>query len=129
MMKYKKQFIITAILFMVTTVFANPVINTPDKSIVITAKKQHTFNITLPSNPTTGYSWFLTDYNHQLLKPVNHQYVAPNNKLMGAGGFEIWTFNIQQEVPVPQKTTVTFTYQRPWETNDAKTETFTVLTQ
>ena len=107
MMKYKKQFIITAILFMVTTVFANPVINTPDKSIVITAKKQHTFNITLPSNPTTGYSWFLTDYNHQLLKPVNHQYVASSNKaLMGAGGFEVWTFDVKKEAfNVPQKTT------------------------
>src|SRR3989338_9840306 len=130
-MKIIQTLCVTLMCFFTIITFATETItaSTPDKSIVITAKKQHTFNIILPSNPTTGYSWFLTDYNHQLLKPVNHQYVAPNNKLMGAGGFEIWTFNIQQEVPVPQKTTVTFTYQRPWETNDAKTETFTVLTQ
>lgn len=88
------------------------------------------FEIKLSSNPTTGYSWFLQEYNARLLEPVKHVYQAPENKngLVGAPGFERWTFRVKSaSFVVPQQTKIRFVYVRPWETADSvKQQVFTV---
>ncbi|EKD72859.1 MAG: hypothetical protein ACD_45C00565G0002 [uncultured bacterium] len=81
------------------------------------------FQIKLISNATTGYSWFLQDYNSSLLQAVRHIYQAPQNrKIMGAPGYEVWTFKVKPAgFIVPQQTTLRFIYMRPWEKDNAAT--------
>ena len=90
---------------------------TDAKPVVMVSKDKVEFVIKLKSNPTTGYSWFLRDYDSKIVEPVSHVYEAPTDKkLMGAPGYELWTFKIKSAgFVVPQRTTLRFMYARPWE--------------
>lgn len=82
----------------------------------IAVDAQHTeFVIKLKSNPTTGYSWFLREYNHNLISPEKHSYQASNTKLIGASGYELWTFRVKPTAfVVPHQMVLRFVYARPW---------------
>lgn len=76
----------------------------------------------LPSNPTTGYSWFLTSYNKNLLTLIKHQYFPISagktcaKPLIGAGGYEVWQFKATKNaLKAPQITYIKLIYARPWE--------------
>jgi inhibitor of cysteine peptidase len=103
---------------------------TEDKSAIIATAKKPEFIIKLNSNPTTGYGWFLRSYDSNLVMPVKHVYVAPDKKLVGAPGYELWTFRIKPAaLVVPQQTMITLVYARPWETESqegAMQKVFTV---
>lgn len=87
-----------------------------ERTGIIVKPDQPTFSITLKSNPTTGYSWFLRDYHTDLIKPIKHQFKAGDAKLMGAPGSEIWTFQVKPAAfAVPQQTLIRMVYARPWE--------------
>jgi inhibitor of cysteine peptidase len=84
------------------------------------------FKVTLASNPTTGYSWALAKpLDEKIVKLVTNVYVAPETRLVGAGGNQIWTFKAAGE----GKTEIALKYVRPWETNVApvKTTNFPVV--
>lgn len=106
-----------------TNIFALPAttatneIVTQEKPIAVVSPNKTTFEIQLKSNPTTGYSWFLRDYNNNLLEPVKHEFIAPKDKkLAGAPGMESWKFKAKPAAfLVPQETTIRFVYMRPWE--------------
>jgi inhibitor of cysteine peptidase len=105
---------------------------TEQKSSITVASTQPEFTIQLKANPTTGYSWFLREYENQWLTPTNHQYHAPENKrLMGAPGFETWSFKMTPEAfKVPHQTLIRFVYARPWEKNNqTNSVVFVVSTQ
>jgi inhibitor of cysteine peptidase len=86
-----------------------------NRNIVVTADK-NTFTLHLKSNPTTGYSWFLREYDANLLAPKKRTYVPAGKKLIGGGGSETWTFAVKQAgFVVPQQTTFRMMYARPWE--------------
>lgn len=97
--------------------FANNTIYTEDKPNITVTKTSPEFTIKLKSNPTTGYSWVLRAYNANLILPVKHFFQRPSNqKLMGAGGYELWTFRVKPAGFVaPQQTTIRMIYARPWE--------------
>ena len=78
---------------------------------------QPQFTIKLKSNPTTGYTWLLREYDTQLITPVRHEFVAnKEKKLTGAPGYDFWTFQVKPEAfVVPQQRTIHFVYVRPWE--------------
>lgn len=80
---------------------------------VPTGKTQ--FSIQLASNPTTGYKWFILNYDKQL-QLTSHVYLPPQNNRIGAGGNEIWNFKILN-LPL-QKTVIHFQYARPWNRQD-----------
>lgn len=81
------------------------------------------FIIQLKSNPTTGYSWYLRDYDGNILSPVKHVFVKPNSQLMGAPGYERWTFKVKPAgFIVPQQTTLRFIYTRPWQAGENATQ-------
>ncbi|MFH1327616.1 MAG: protease inhibitor I42 family protein [Candidatus Bathyarchaeota archaeon] len=86
------------------------------------------FNITLESNPTTGYQWQLAEpLDESILNLIGSEYQAPENGLIGAGGEEIWTFEA-----VDQGTTeISMEYVRPWETDVApiKARTFVIIVE
>lgn len=96
---------------------------TEQKTGVVVTAEQPEFSIKLKSNPTTGYSWFLREYHSRYLTPVKHVFQAPvNRKLVGAPGFEVWTFRMKPEAfTVPLQTALRFIYARPWEKSGQST--------
>ncbi len=72
------------------------------------------FQLTLGSNPTTGYRWVFDGQSSGIVvqegKPV---YAAdnPDKGLMGGGGIEHWTFRAVK----PGMETLRLEYRRPWE--------------
>lgn len=104
---------------------------TEDKPVISVTAEHPQFVVRLKSNPTTGYSWFLRDYNSEFIKPIHHVFEAPaNKKLMGAPGYEVWTFEVKPEAfTVPHQMVVRFAYVRRWEVSDnAKQVVFKVTT-
>lgn len=74
--------------------------------------RYQTIKVTLASNATTGYSWDLLVAPYQkVLKLVSSEYIAPNTRLAGAGGHEIWIF----KPTGPGKTYFKLGYLRPFE--------------
>lgn len=87
------------------------------------------FTIQLPSNPTTGYSWFLKDYDDRFISPVKHQYISPKDARAGAGGMETWTFKATRAAfYVPQMTQISFVYAQPWNLESVSDNVITVVT-
>ncbi len=95
-----------------------------EKPIIMVSSDKPSFVIKLKSNPTTGYSWFLREFNSSLVEPVKQHFEAPTDKkLMGAPGYELWTFRAKPAAfLVPQQTTIRFVYARPWEAADNSTQ-------
>ena len=79
---------------------------------MITAKVGEEFTIVLDSNPTTGYSWKLSDnFSGGIVQLVSSSYIPPVTRRKGAGGEEIWRF----KAVAAGKTTISLEYIRPWE--------------
>ena len=105
------------------SVYADTPTYTEDKTSIVADVKQLTFIIKLKSNPTTGYSWFLREYDADLITPVKHEFQQPEKKLIGAPGFELWTFRMKHAAfTVPQQTALRFVYARPWQGADNSTQ-------
>ncbi|MHB9112660.1 MAG: protease inhibitor I42 family protein [Thermoleophilia bacterium] len=63
-------------------------------------KPGETVDVTLKSNPTTGYHWEINSYDKQIIEPVGEpDYTAdPGSEgLTGAGGTETFTFRALAE--------------------------------
>jgi len=80
----------------------------------LTVKVNKEFNITLESNPSTGYQWF-QDVNSSFLKIISSQYCPPEDmnesNITGEPGTQIFTFKAVKT----GKTDITMKYARPWE--------------
>jgi inhibitor of cysteine peptidase len=99
-------------------------IYTEDKLNIMVAPGQPEFTIKLKSNPSTGYSWFLREYDNTLITPVKHAFQQPTKGLIGAPGYETWVFRVKQAAfIVPQQTTIRMIYARPWQGSDSSTQT------
>ena len=48
--------------------------------------------VTLDSNPSTGYSWRLTQLDPTIVENTSQKYIAPSGQAIGAGGTEQWEF-------------------------------------
>lgn len=97
------------------------------KNIIVT-QDNPTFKIKLISNASTGYMWFLSDYDRELIEPIKQDYLAPDSKLMGAPASELWTFKLKSsKAPVSQLTSLALVYARPGQKpEDTTKETFTI---
>lgn len=75
------------------------------------AKKAQTATLELPSNPTTGYEWQAVQDKE--LFDISSEYVEDekDQEMVGVGGRQIFTLTPKEA----GKTTVTFSYIRPWE--------------
>jgi len=81
--------------------------------------------ITLPSNPTTGYSWQVAQIDPKTLKQqgeAEYQQSSGSKDLVGAGGTETFRFEALQ----PGETTLQLAYHRPWEIGVPPIQTFSV---
>jgi len=78
--------------------------------------KNQTFEITLKSNPTTGYKWkWIKEYPSKIIDSVSSTYLQDKAEpyMLGVGGNEIWKFK-GKETGVE---TLVFEYCRSWEKN------------
>ena len=118
------------ILFFATSTFAAADMGeftNPDKSIIVSSQNP-AFTLRLKSNPATGYSWFLISYDHQLLTAENQEYVRSTSQLVGAEGYELWTFQLKPAaMNVPRVLKIVMRYARPWEVNSGDETVFTVV--
>lgn len=93
---------------------------TAQHPLVMVTARQPEFIVRLPSNPTTGYRWFLREVP-DAIRPLSSKYVKPaeSNLLVGSGGEEVWRFRVTA-TPVPRQWKLHFVYARPFETAVAK---------
>lgn len=123
----KKLFIVST-LFISTSIFAAekaPVFSSPKTPIVVSHQNAE-FVITLPSNPTTGFSWHAKSFHKAYIGIVGHKYVAPQNKkLIGAPGYEAWCFRVKKADT--GTTHIVMQYARPWTKQGATESVFTVV--
>lgn len=105
------------------SVFSDPAQN------IIVSQHQPQFTITLASNPTTGYRWYLLKYDAHFMTLINHTYSKPTSLLPGAGGQETWIFGVNTIVfKAPQISKIDLLYARPWNLKDhSKSVEFTVV--
>lgn len=83
-----------------------------------------TIKVTLPSNPSTGFKWALSDISDPavLEQSGESEYVLPDSSLVGSAGEEVWTFK-----PVGRGTsTIVMEYSQPWENGTKKEWTMTI---
>ena len=74
-------------------------------------RKPQTMKISLESNPSTGYSWTVTQDTE--LFDVSDEYIESQSEegMVGVGGQQVFTL----EPKAVGTTDVTFVYSRPWE--------------
>ena len=72
-----------------------------------------TFTLSLASNPTTGYSWSLSDnWDKKLLSAIGDEYLSQGKpSIVGQGGHQLFKFKALQN----GKTELNLIYARPWE--------------
>ncbi len=83
------------------------------------------FKIVMQANPTTGYQWQIAQpLDDTRVKLLGSAYRYDEPTLAGSGGAEVWTFRGVGE----GRTSISFKYVRPWETNaaPARSETYSV---
>lgn len=88
--------------------------------------KQDDFTVHLPANPTTGFQWYLLDYDSKLFEVINRQYISSKVGVMGAGGYMLYTFKIKKQEKYPRKSVLEFKHARSWEPNTASIHKVTV---
>ena len=91
----------------------------------IKVKAGQKFTIRMTSNPTTGHGWQLSKaLDEKVVQLVTNAYIPPDSKLMGAGGYEAWTFKAVGE----GQADISMKYVRSWEKDQpARTNVFTVI--
>ncbi len=88
-----------------------PLSSQTDLINVIEKVQGEQFKISLPENPSTGYSWEV-NYDTCILRLDNHVYTPEGEQAIGSGGSAQFTFTALEE----GLTLITFSLKRPWET-------------
>jgi inhibitor of cysteine peptidase len=93
---------------------------TENNPIVMVTPDHPEFTLKLKSNPTTGFRWYLQNYNIDLIEPIAQENeVSKDKKIMGAPIHELWTFRVKPAAfVVPTRTKIQLIYLRPWEKSD-----------
>ena len=100
-------------------------VNDNDNGGQVTLRQGQILAVTLESNPTTGYSWYMVEKQDSILEKFGDTLYFPSEQddgTVGAGGWEILYFksiNIGQE-------TLELIYRRSWETDVEPIKTFSI---
>lgn len=102
----------------------NPLPEPTDPTQLMTVPAGETFDIVLPSNPSTGYHWnIIPELDENTLQFVGQNYKAEQPVMPGSGGVEVWTFRAVSA----GDTTIALGYYPPDnETDPEETITFSV---
>lgn len=95
-----------------------------ETSTSIQAAVGQQFEISLASNPTTGYTWEKSEaYDKAYVELLSSKYIGPKEAIPGAGGTHQFLFKALKA----GSTTIKLTYKRSWEsTASDKTITYNV---
>lgn len=100
---------------------------------ILSESKDGSFNIELPANLSTGFQWYLYDYNRNILELLNYNYIPSEDskKLAGAPGLAKWTFKVNSNIKGPVYTKLKLIYKRAFEklNNQDSTEIITIFIQ
>ena len=101
-------------LLLSVAVFAETVLTEADCGKTVRLKSQEEAVVTLPSNPTTGYSWEMAEQGVDAAVVLVSKEVrtsAGESGRVGAGGLEHFRLRLRKA----GRFTVTFVYRRAWE--------------
>jgi inhibitor of cysteine peptidase len=110
--------------------FADQTVRIPDS--------QSVFTLQLKANATTGYQWFLEDYNPTYFTFLGYQYIAPNHtstdpnapKLVGAPGLAQFKFQVNPSFHQgPLTSTIHLVYGQPWNMTATTGTTITLISE
>ena len=96
-----------------------------DDGQTVSIKKGEALRLSLPENPSTGYSWNLTLSNGLYLVGDEYSSDDTSGRLVGAGGTHSW--DIRATGIGPQQ--ILGVYRRPWESTTAPEKTFALTVQ
>jgi inhibitor of cysteine peptidase len=86
-----------------------------DPTELVTVKTGETFELVLPSNPSTGYHWnIIPELDEKIVQFVEQNYMAEQPVIPGSGGMDVWTFRAVNT----GDTTVVLGYYPPGNPND-----------
>ncbi len=91
----------------------------------VTLQVGEKIQVTLDSNPTTGYQWDVEDVDESVLKQQGdsvYRAETSNPNIVGSGGEETFTF----EAVGTGTTTLKLIYHQPWEEGVEPAEVFTL---
>lgn len=127
--KVKLKYFCVLFLFFISTLVAQPTtvsVTDPTKPIIlISGVKQ--FSININSNPTTGYTWRLSQYDPNILAPVSQGY-RRTQLAIGGGGVQNFVFIVKDHA-IRKPTQISFIYVRPWNMSIAKSLTYNIVFQ
>jgi predicted secreted protein len=105
----------------------------------ILTQKKPIYSLTLKDNAgSTGYSWFLVSYPHDLLTLIKYQSFPPEKvagkgqTMVGAPGKTVWEFAAKAPAFIaPRIIAVQFMYVQPWniEKSNKGIKTFYIITR
>ena len=102
--------------------------NSETPETIIVQPGNQNITIALKANPTTGFMWFLQDYNQALLTLTSYQYQAPKTNLVGAGGVALFQFALKPALfDGPQVTSLHFVYSQPWQYGNGQQRTIQII--
>lgn len=95
-----------------------------NKDGVIKITKGETLEVRLPGNPTTGYTWEVTQIDRAVLDPLGEpEFIQDDGGGVGAGGRLVLRFKASQ----PGECFLRLDYRRPWEVGVAPEQVFELL--
>lgn len=82
-----------------------------------------TITISLPANPSTGYSWTYEMSEDDILCEELTKFIPARggDTAIGKGGKQVWVFRAEN----PGSVAITFTYKRPWKNGSASFDSVT----
>jgi inhibitor of cysteine peptidase len=95
-----------------------------DHTQLITVKAGETFELVVPSNPSTGYHWdTLPELDVNVVEFVGQDYIPEQPIKPGSGGVDVWTFRAVNA----GETTIALGYYPPdIDTDPEETVTFSI---
>ncbi len=92
---------------------------------IMQMKPGQTFDVSLCSNPSTGFQWpdKAQIQDTSIVTQINHVFQAPATGLVGAPGSDVWTFCVLKN----GQTTIRFEYSQPWQGGQKATRVFTLV--
>lgn len=107
----KNTFFLFIEVFILSTSYAG---TTP---VVPVSASMQEFIISLPANPSTGFSWTVVNYDKKIIRFIKVKYRVNKNSrhLIGAGGMSDFYFSCIPHIKRPKSTDVELKYARSWE--------------
>jgi len=82
-----------------------------DDGASISLSPGEVFEVRLAENPTTGYRWYLGEWDRSVLELARDEFRPPGTPRPGAGGEHVWEFAAR----APGQCALRFAYRRGWE--------------